>query len=450
MTASSATSAFSFRHSELGQLGAILSGGESAQLIGIGSVGKSNFTRLLMDADVTRPYLREPNAFLFVLIDGNKMIEVTTWGLMELMLHQLLRQLRRASEAALLAEVANLYERATDPSARDLVFRYLEQAVDLICQNAGRRLVFVFDEFDTAASQLPPQCFAFLRALRDDHKYRLMYVFAMRSRFREQQEAAHVEPLDDLVSANTVWLGPHSPQDAQAVLVRLMERNTRAINEALQEQLLCLSGGHPGLLRTLFFEVVRTENALAWAKDSPSVRAENQRIWECFSSEEQEVLARLAFDLAIPTRMMPVLNELARKGMTQNAAQDSMGSWVIFAPLLQDYITNHQPRPGERIFVDLERHLVFVDGQETEALSPLEYRLIEYLYRNSGKVCTREEVIAHVYPDEMGPSGRGNVSDGRLDAIVKRARQRVEPVPSDPQFVVTVRGHGLQLLSSGR
>ena len=445
MTTSSATST-PFRQSELGRLTAILAGGESAQLVGIGSVGKSNFTRLLINEDATRPFLMEPGKFLFVLVDGNKMVEVTTWGLLELMLHQLLRQLRRTNEAALLADIAPLYEKAVDPRARDLIFRYLEQAVDVICQDVDRRLVFVFDEFDAAARQLPAQCFAFLRALRDDHKYRLMYVLAMRAELGRQQGMAHVEPLDDLVSANTIWLGPHSPADAQIVLARLMARSATPMATDAQQHLLQLTGGHPGLLRALFFEMVRAEHNLAWAVDSHGVRAECRRIWECFTSEEQEVLARLAFDLDVPPRLHVILNDLARKGIAGGAAQ----TWAIFSTLWRDYVANNQPRPGERVFVDLERHVVLVDGRETEALSPLEYRLMEYLYRHAGKICTRDELLAHVYPDEMGPAGSGNVSDGRLDAIVKRLRQRVEPDPTEPQFIVTVRGHGLQLLPSGR
>jgi two-component system response regulator RegX3 len=117
---------------------------------------------------------------------------------------------------------------------------------------------------------------------------------------------------------------------------------------------------------------------------------------------------------------------------------------------LRRYIEETQPRPGERVFVDMDRHLVLIDGQETEALAPLEYRLIEYLYQNMDKVCPRDELLAHMYHDEMGASGDGDVADGRLDAIVKRLRQRVEPSPTTPQFIITVRGHGFQLVSSGR
>lgn len=436
-----------FRQKEIEQLMRTLAVGESAQLIGIGSVGKSNFVRLLMSSDVSGLYLDRSANYLFVLVDCNKMVEHTTWGLMELMLHQLLVQLRKAGDEVLLAELKPLYDRAIDSQSRELAFRYLDRAVVEICQKADRHLVFIFDEFDAAARQLPPQSFAFLRALRDDNKYRLMYMISMRSELCRQQDAAVLEPLDDLVSASTIWIGPHTPNDARAVLTRLMQRLSRQVDDGLQEQLLHLSGGHPGLLRTLFFEVVRSGDDLARAERSTSVRAENRRIWECFGSEEQEVLTRLAFNLAVPERIEATMGQLEQKGML---LRPSSGAGTIFSSLFTRFIEETQPRPGDRIFVDLDRHTVLVDGQQTEALSPLEYRLIEYLYQNMDRICTREELLAHVYADEMGPAGDGDVSDGRLDAIVKRLRQRMEPTPSTPQFVVTVRGHGFQLVSSGR
>lgn len=446
MMASSASPS-TFRQAEIAQLMRILAVGESAQLIGIGSVGKSNLVRLLLSRDVTGAYLRGSENYLFVLVDGNKMVEFTMWGLMELMLHQTLLQLRKADDEALLAELKPLYEQAIDPRSRELVFRYVDRAVVEICQKAARPLIFIFDEFDAATRLLPPRAFAFLRALRDDNKYRLMYVLSMRSELYRQQAATIVEPLDDLVSANTIWIGPHTADDARAVLSRLMHRFSQQVDEALQEQLLHLSGGHPGLLRALFFEVARSGNDLAQAQHSATVRAENRRIWECFGSEEQEVMTRLSFNLAIPERIKVTARQLEQKGIL---VRDSTGAWAVFSPILSRYVEDTQPRPGERVFVDLDRHTVFVDSQETEALSPLEYRLIEYLYQNMDKVCTREELLSHVYRDEMGPAGDGDVSDGRLDAIVKRLRQRLEPTPSAPQFVVTVRGHGFQLLSSGR
>jgi DNA-binding response OmpR family regulator len=40
------------------------------------------------------------------------------------------------------------------------------------------------------------------------------------------------------------------------------------------------------------------------------------------------------------------------------------------------------------------------------------------------------------------------IADTRLDSIVKRVRKRIEPDPQEPRYLLTVRGHGFQLLDN--
>ena len=85
--------------------------------------------------------------------------------------------------------------------------------------------------------------------------------------------------------------------------------------------------------------------------------------------------------------------------------------------------------------MDIERHVVSVDGEQV--LLPLkEFELLEMLLRNSGRVLTRGQLIDRVW-------GSDYVGDTKtLDVHVKRLRGKIEPDPSAPRFLVTVRGLG--------
>ncbi len=85
--------------------------------------------------------------------------------------------------------------------------------------------------------------------------------------------------------------------------------------------------------------------------------------------------------------------------------------------------------------MDVERHTVTVAG--TEVPLPLkEFDLLEYLLRNVGRVLTRGQLIDRVW-------GADYVGDTKtLDVHVKRLRAKIEPDPSAPQHLVTVRGLG--------
>lgn len=85
--------------------------------------------------------------------------------------------------------------------------------------------------------------------------------------------------------------------------------------------------------------------------------------------------------------------------------------------------------------MDIERHVVSVDGEQI-ALPLKEFELLEMLLRNSGRVLTRGQLIDRVW-------GSDYVGDTKtLDVHVKRLRGKVEPDPSAPRYLVTVRGLG--------
>jgi two-component system response regulator RegX3 len=85
--------------------------------------------------------------------------------------------------------------------------------------------------------------------------------------------------------------------------------------------------------------------------------------------------------------------------------------------------------------MDVERHVVSVNGTVV-ALPLKEFDLLEYLLRNAGRVLTRGQLIDRVW-------GADYVGDTKtLDVHVKRLRSKVEPEPSAPRYIVTVRGLG--------
>ncbi|WP_010149044.1 response regulator transcription factor [Serinicoccus profundi] len=85
--------------------------------------------------------------------------------------------------------------------------------------------------------------------------------------------------------------------------------------------------------------------------------------------------------------------------------------------------------------MDVERHTVSVGG-ESVSLPLKEFELLEMLLRNAGRVLTRGQLIDRVW-------GSDYVGDTKtLDVHVKRLRAKIEPDPSNPQHIVTVRGLG--------
>jgi DNA-binding response OmpR family regulator len=74
-------------------------------------------------------------------------------------------------------------------------------------------------------------------------------------------------------------------------------------------------------------------------------------------------------------------------------------------------------------------------GQPIE-LTPKEYGLLEYLLENVGRALTRDQILAHVWGDELA------VTERSVDRCVVSLRAKIEEKPERPKMLVTVQKVG--------
>jgi two-component system alkaline phosphatase synthesis response regulator PhoP len=99
------------------------------------------------------------------------------------------------------------------------------------------------------------------------------------------------------------------------------------------------------------------------------------------------------------------------------------------------------PIVAGEVHIDLERRRVTVGRQKVE-LTPTEFDLLTVLARHPGRVFTRLELLDQV----QGYSFEGY--ERTIDAHVKNLRQKIEPDPKEPRYVLTVYGVGYKFRES--
>jgi len=88
-----------------------------------------------------------------------------------------------------------------------------------------------------------------------------------------------------------------------------------------------------------------------------------------------------------------------------------------------------------QIEVDFGRAELRRDGRVVD-VTPIELKLLETFVRRRGRVLTREQLLDAVW-------GRGvHVTDRAVDAHIVNVRKKIEPVPAEPRFLLSVRGLG--------
>jgi two-component system, OmpR family, phosphate regulon response regulator PhoB len=101
----------------------------------------------------------------------------------------------------------------------------------------------------------------------------------------------------------------------------------------------------------------------------------------------------------------------------------------------QGYMTQQAVLKCREVSLDPEECRVLVRGMNTE-LSPKEFRLLELFMRNPRRVWSRDQLLERVWgPDFMGDSKT-------VDVHIRWLREKLEPNPSQPEYLVTVRGFG--------
>jgi two-component system, OmpR family, KDP operon response regulator KdpE len=88
--------------------------------------------------------------------------------------------------------------------------------------------------------------------------------------------------------------------------------------------------------------------------------------------------------------------------------------------------------------VDLRRRVVTVDGQDVK-LTPKEYDLLRLLVTHAGKVITHQQLLREVW-------GPGSVYETHyLRVYIGQLRQKLEPDPTQPRYILTEPGVGYRL-----
>ena len=124
------------------------------------------------------------------------------------------------------------------------------------------------------------------------------------------------------------------------------------------------------------------------------------------------------------------------------------------SPAEEDGYPPTDPRAGEfeegsrpnssfgSVTVDFVRREVTVGGVRTH-LSRREFDLLAVLLSPARWVRTRDELIDLLWPDRF-------LSDSRtLDTHIHRLRAKLEPDPTEPRYIVTVRGVGFRIDPDG-
>ena len=88
--------------------------------------------------------------------------------------------------------------------------------------------------------------------------------------------------------------------------------------------------------------------------------------------------------------------------------------------------------------VNTEGKTVKVDGEPVR-LTPVEYKILELLVRNRGRVFSAEDIYSNVWNEQSA------VSDNTIAVHVRHIREKIEINPKEPKYLKVVWGIGYKI-----
>lgn len=424
--------------------------GNCAAINGLSNMGKSALLRDLC-TPATQALLMGDKAddYLFVYVDCNLMPERSEQALHEVTLRSIIGTLRRAGAGIrLIASLNDLYHTVVEPPSPLRSPLAFDDALHEACEQSGRHLVLLFDEFDDPFEKLAGRAYLNLRALKDQFRETLCYITATErplSAIRQDHEAAEFIELFD---TRERWLGFMSRADTQTLALEMTD-GANVSDEDLQ-LIVNVAGGHAGMLEAVV-DIWRRilsgtpanarDDAIQVARealdDHPLIRAECAKMWSQLSEGERNALiAELREEPADP--------EMIAQLRWQRLLDDGSES-VLVGNVWRTFVRRQaltRPDAIRGITVDIDSGEVYVDGRKCEPLTDLEYKLLLLLYGRLNKIVDKYTIVTNVW----GETYLDNVDDARIEKLVSRLRSKLEPNAEEPKYLTTLRGRGYKLV----
>ncbi|MGB0388854.1 MAG: winged helix-turn-helix domain-containing protein [Ardenticatenaceae bacterium] len=447
--------------------------GVSGAVVGMDGAGKSNFIGFLCHRpEIIRSYLpSEADSVALIPVDLNNLPPNALSTFYRVILRSFY-EVRSRFEATLQQNITTLYleNRATrDPFLSHSALRELL----LHFQVEGVQIVLVMDHFDDFCESATPQMIATLRGLRDSFKDTLSYIVSTRKEVVYLADPNILGKLYQILDTHVCWVGPMNESDAKRVISQEMQWSPTPLSEAEISHLLTHIGGYPALLKAVCHWWLTTpdqpelnfiENPSALIHTLLAERSIQSRLEEIsagLTQEEQLVLyevqklqtsdqktekARAKDWAGLRKQHSQALKRLEAKGVCLR----QQAGWHIFSDLFAAYIANIK-RPGRgKIWLNEKTGTLYQGQTLLEKLPPTREALLRFLVTHPYSRHTKTDLIVNAWPDDTRQYG---ISDDSLFQAVRALRQKMEPNPAKPVYIVTWRGKpegGYQFFPEGQ
>lgn len=270
--------------------------------------------------------------------------------------------------------------------------------------------------------KIPIQIFEMWQRLRDLYNTKFSYQIYANSHLLFDK-CSNQNLFEKIVRRDIVKILPLNESDANTTLLMYEARFGHALSDSLRKEVIALSGGNPGLLKSLYLQAIENYGQVEW--------------WNIRDGRLHYRLERIVNDLPKEYQKLLVINDDFNAEhevfLRQFGYKNSKGE--IFSPLIEKYLTSH-----------VVTVTPILSGDELASIFTITERKVYNLLENmSEKIVNRELIASSIWGDEWNKK----YSDWAIDQVMSQLRKKLLNV-GKMGLLKTKRGEGYILLRSSQ
>ena len=405
-----------------------------------------------------KDYLGDPDDYLFVLIESERLPIRNAHGFFRYLFDRVLEEAEKlVTQSRTTGVHVEPAQTAVDDYETQRLFEHYLKRLE-------RQVILLFDDFDIIVNEL-----------NNDDVVKIMQRIHVLTQALDLQDKLNsifvsTDPLEQLfkmkgfttdsplsrIVLDYELLRPMDDKEIEQLITRPLQQLERKDIRFTREEITFIkqmAGHHPGMIKEacyhLFEAKFRKNEPIALIQirqileKDPNLSWLMKRLWQRVAQSEQQEglpLRRCLTEIAQgrASTDSAALEALHRDGFIDSSASEPWKWGDMFRRFI---LRKNKETCSNADFSNISKNdqAALAGHKLQEPLAPLEYKLFSYLAQNIERTCRRAELHQALWGDKL-PRSRD-----ALEQLIKRIREKMEPHPEYPEYLLTVRGQGYLL-----
>jgi len=418
------------RKEEIEKILSYIKSGNSAQVISLPGVGRSNVLRLLAYNTQARTlHLGEDQKkYHFVMLNFSEIKKRPLSDSTKYMFLELVDSLSDRKMEEEYRFTKSILDESLKSGDDLVIFQGFKKTIDYLCLQKDLTIVLLFDKFEEYVGVVEPIFFENLKVLRDRVKYKFSCVIPLNRPLEETIGHDSLSTFYEFLVGNLVYLALGDERIRNFRLSYIEKLAGKNLDKAVLDEITRLTGA----LGKLWLVSV------------------NACIQDGFNKNIQESLLNNTQTKAVLSEILKSLTPFEQNLIVNNKANESAHLVAVgliknnkFAvPLLEEYAKKEVKNIKSEIKYDESTNEIR-NGEIvlSEGLTSSEFKLLKFMVTNPEKILERDEIITKVWGDQASVAG---VTEQALDQLIFRLRKKIEENPNSPTHIATIKGRGFK------